>query len=315
MNETSSLQAIKPAAIRYIKLGPGGAWFDRCVDEGLIEFGHSSIEHTLAQSGNWPAVQAQFLAEGRSLSKAKDFLREIEDFYTLGPNCMWVTIGHGRLWWAFADADVFPIVEAGRGARARRVIGRWRDTDVEGVVLSLSSLSTRLTKVAAYRQTICRIEAADYLLRRISCQDDPVAVNAKVARGHMISSAQAMIEALDWRDFEVMVDLIFASSGWRRISAIGGSDQADTDLILEQAVTGERAFIQVKSRASQAVVDDYVGRFRASQIFSLMFFVCHSPSSNLQAPDDPKIHLWMGNTLAEQTVRAGLFDWLIERVR
>ena len=41
-----------------------------------------------------------------------------------------------------------------------------------------------------------------------------------------------------------------------------GENLTDVDLILEQPTTGERAFVQVKSKASQSTLDDYIGRFR-----------------------------------------------------
>nr|WP_293376269.1 restriction endonuclease [Phenylobacterium sp.] len=118
---------------------------------------------------------------------------------------------------------------------------------------------------------------------------------------------------MDWRDFELMVDLIFAASGWRRVSAVGGSEQADSDLILEQAATGERAFVQVKSAATPVVLHDYLDRFAASGL-DRMFFVCHSPKGRLEA-QQPGVHLWLGETLTEQAIKAGLFAWLIEKVR
>ena len=140
-------------------------------------------------------------------------------------------------------------------------------------------------------------------------------VQAQTARTALIASARTLIEQLDWRDFEVLVDLIFASGGWRRASGVGGSDQADTDLILEQPVSGERAFVQVKSRANAATLADYVGRFRAAVGFDRLFFICHSPLGGLQPVEAKNIHVWLGDRLAEQAVRAGLFDWLIEKAR
>ena len=92
-----------------------------------------------------------------------------------------------------------------------------------------------------------------------------------------------------------------------------GDTQADVDLVLEQPTTGERAFVQVKSKAGQAVLDDYVGRFRRSGAYQRMFFVCHSPKSLLSIEGDERLHLWAGDRLADAAVRAGLFDWLIER--
>jgi len=41
-----------------------------------------------------------------------------------------------------------------------------------------------------------------------------------------------------------------------------GETLADVDLIMEEPTTGERAFVQVKSKATQAILDDYLDRFR-----------------------------------------------------
>lgn len=308
------MDRLSPTAVRYIKLGPGGEWLRRCLADGMIEFGHASVPHALAAAGDWPAVEA-LLRQDRTPSKASDFLREVKDFYQLDADALWITIGEGKLWWAFAEPAVFAIEEAGRGARARRVIGAWRDTNLSGEVLRLGSLSTRLTKVAAYRQTLCRVEAEAYLVRRLNGEPEPSVEEAITARSNMTKSARSMIEMLDWRDFEVLVDLIFAGSGWRRSSGVGGSDQADTDLILEQAVTGERAFVQVKSAANAATLSDHVLRFQDSAIFDRAFFICHSPKANLTVPADSRIAVWLGDTLAEQAVKAGLFDWLLAKSR
>lgn len=307
------MDQLHPAAVRYIKLGPSGAWLRRCIEDGIVEFGHAAVPHAVAAAASRTELAKTFVEEGRSASKATDFAREIADFYELGSDCLWITIGEGRLWWCFAEAEVMPCTGEDRGARYRRVVDRWRDSDINGRVLSLGSLSTRLTKVAAYRQTLCRVEAEDYLLRRINAVVDPAVARAQQAQAETIASARALIEGLDWRDFEVLVDLIFAGSGWRRSSGVGGSDQADSDLVFEQAVTGEHAFVQVKSRASAATLKDYIDRFRGSPGFDRLFFVCHSPTGALPPVDDPDVHVWLGDKLAEQAVRAGLLEWLIKK--
>jgi hypothetical protein len=308
-----TLQPLQPTAVRYIKLGPAGAWFERCVREGLLELGYREIPHEVAQAGAWDEASAILVEQGRTAGKAKSFTREVRDFYTTGPECLWIAVGQGRLWWAFADAAVEPLDEPGRGARMRRVIGQWNDHSLTGERLDLSRLSTRLTKVASYQQTICAVSETDYLLRRLNGDENPAVTRAQAAGSELASAAMDLIRSLDWRDFELMVDLIFAGSGWRRVSAVGGSDQADSDLILEQAVTGERAFVQVKSRASRAVFADYVGRFHASSL-DRMFFVCHSPQGDLGTV--PRgVAVWSGDKLADQAVNAGLFHWLIEKAR
>jgi len=73
--------------------------------------------------------------------------------------------------------------------------------------------------------------------------------------------------------------------------------------------------VQVKSKATASTLADYLDRFGAAVGFDRLFFVCHSPSAKLQAPEAPNVHVWLGDRLAEQVVRAGLFDWLIEKAR
>lgn len=42
----------------------------------------------------------------RTAGKAKDSMREVQDFYTLDPECLWITFADGYLWWGFAAPEV-----------------------------------------------------------------------------------------------------------------------------------------------------------------------------------------------------------------
>ncbi len=305
---------ITPTKIRYIKLGSGGRWAGRGLERGEMHFGYATVPHELCLNQDWDAVVGLLIAAGRSPGKAKDAKREIRDFYTLGSDCLWVTFADGHLWWAFADPQVVWLGtdDEAQGARMREVRDGWHKTDITGKPLRSDGLSTILTQVAAYRQTICRIKPEAYLLRRINAVEEPVVARAREARSAMVAVAAEMIAALHWADFETLVDLIFARSGWQRVSRVGGG-LTDVDLILEQPATGEKAFVQVKSKAGQAVLDDYVDRFRHSGTYQRMFFVCHSPKGTLSTEGDSRLHVWAGDRLADAAVRAGLFDWLTER--
>jgi hypothetical protein len=305
---------LQPTAVRYIKLGPGGAWAHRCLSEGWVELDHAAVPHGVAAAGDWGRVRALFLERGSDPGKATGYTRELRDFYTLPETALWITIANGRLWWTFAAVEVVEGQGRGTAARARRSIGGWRDKSVLGEPLLLNELSTRLTSVAAYQQTICGVREADYLVRRLNGEPEPAVGRALAAQAELTAAAGDLIQGLHWRDFELLVDLIFAGSGWRRVSAVGGSDQADSDLVLEQAVTGERAMVQVKSSADQAVIDDYAGRFRAGG-WDRCFLVCHSPKGQLRAPADPAFHLWQGEALSRQATDAGLLPWLIAKTR
>jgi hypothetical protein len=60
----------------------------------------------------------------------------------------------------------------GKLIRMRRTIRDWKNCNIEGKPIRAAELSSRLAKVAAYRQTICEVEASDYLLRNINKDED-----------------------------------------------------------------------------------------------------------------------------------------------
>ena len=143
---------INPTAIRYIKLGPKNRWFESCRTHNRIELGHSAVPHELAETGGREAVAAFHMAAGKNASKATDYAREISDFYHLDEHALWVTFAEGCLWWAFARQGVEMLGETEEhGSRAdpsRSVVKQGR----ERAVLKYADLSTRLTKVSAYRR-------------------------------------------------------------------------------------------------------------------------------------------------------------------
>ena len=182
---------------------------------------------------------------------------------------------------------------------------------MNGKPLRLAALSSKLTKVGNYQATICRVPEEKYLLRRINGIEEPVIGRAKEARRAMISVTIDMIRGLHWADFETLTDLIFARAGWQRSTRLG-KNLTDIDLEMEQPTTGEVAFVQVKSKARQAVLDDYLNRFRRSGC-DRFFYVCHTAQGKLRLPNEPRIHLFEGERLADAAVKNGLYDWLIER--
>ena len=298
------MNPIDPKEIRYIKLGAGGKWVQLSHDRGEIHFSHRTVPHDLCVRGDWDAVDRHLVDHGRSPAKAKDAAREIRDFYTLGADSLWITFADGHLWWAFAAPEVVWLgaEEDGRGARMRRTVDGWRKTNIKGEPLRTDHLSTKLTQVAAYRQTICRVKEADYLIRRINGVDEPVVARAREVRQAMVAVASELIAGLHWAEFETLVDLIFSRSGWQRVSRVGET-QADVDLVVEQPSTGETAFVQVKSKAGPSVLRDYIDRFRRSGTHDRLFFVCHSPTGALSVDGETGLHVWAGDRLADAAVK------------
>ncbi len=303
-----------PPHVRYIKLGPGGQWARRCFARDELHFGEASDPIDVCLNADWEGARKHMVETlGRSPGPATDAVREFRDFFALPAGTLWVTFSDGHLWWSTCEAEVFDLrgTPGQHGAVMRKVYG-WQKTSILGEPLRVDFLSTRLSKVAAYQRTICRIEDAEYLLRKINGLEEPGTLRAREAMAGVVVCAQEMIARLHEREFELLADLLLTHLGWSRISALGGP-MPDVDLIIEQLATGERAFVQVKSRATQAVVDDYIDRFRASGL-DRMFFLCHSAKGALSCRDERKAHIWTGDELAEKAITAGLFKWLIDRI-
>lgn len=305
---------VAPGDVRYIKLGPGGAWFDHARENNLLELGHQVVSHDLSRARDKAAIRTAFVENG-SDKAATDFAREVWEFVHLPKGSLWITFARGLMWWCEAGEKVFELgVSPDHGFRARELSRPWRCTDLAGVPLRIEGLSGRLTKVAAYRRSVCRVEAADYAVRLINALPSLHVAPAANAMAAMIAVTRSMLADLDPADFETLVDLVFLRGGWRRVSRLGGI-QADTDLVLVEPISGERAFVQVKSEADATTLADYVARYHASVGFSRMFFVVHSPQIALPSPADPSIAVWQGDVVAERAVEAGLFSWLLEHSR
>jgi len=306
---------IECAEVRYIKLG-GGNWADVSLDQGELHFGYYGAAHDLGLALDGDAIRKFYLESGRDGRAASEVARQVLDFYGLGADCLWITFARGYLWWTFADAQVHWLgrdEKASRGERIRKSIGGWKNVDIKGHPLSMASLSTKLTRVANYRRTICAVRERDYLLRRINGEEEPIIAAANQAREALIDATAAAIKSLHWADFETLVDIVFSRSGWHRISAVGGR-QETIDLELEQPITGERIAVQVKSRSDQRRLDDFIARADKAGSHDRLFFVCHSPAGNLSVGDRPDVHVWSGREFAGTVLRLGLHDWVLEKL-
>jgi hypothetical protein len=250
------LSKVQPKDIRYIKLGDGGRWAEHSLSDGVLCFGYHSIPHEVCERKDWDGVR-NLLSDRKSEGAQTAGVTELSTFYELGEDCLWITFADGHLWWAFAHPKVQWTGDATSDgpSRKRVTLDGWHRTDIFGKPLRVAALSSKLTKVANFRATICKVAEEDYLLRRINGIKEPVVARANEARSAMMVVAVEMIRGLHWADFETMTGLIFARSGWQRSTRMG-ENLTDIDLVMEQPTTGEIAFVQVKSKTGQATIDD-----------------------------------------------------------
>jgi hypothetical protein len=299
--------------VRYIKLGTGGNWVDLCLKENSLLIDHREVPHEVAATRDRAVIrdhliQCHHLSKARASGKA----REILDFYDEDEQAIWITFANGFLYWCRAEAEVIDLgADNSIGTKMRLCGSPWSNQSHGGKVLRIGELNGHLTRTAAYRQTICSVAAKDYLLAKLNDEDLPEVSNAIAAKETMEAAIADLIGILTWRDFELLVDLIFVSSGWRRTGAIGGTQETvDTELVLPS--TGERAFVQIKSEMTPTELNDYVNRFELRDE-DRMFFVYHTAASAV-ATVKPNVTVIDRAHLAALVMEAGLAGWLIQKV-
>lgn len=299
------------SSVRYIKLGPSGAWEGLCLAEGTLRLGHREVPHALAMFRDRGVIRAHLLARGIDSAAASDKAREIADFYDGDESVLWITFSRGMLWWCRAAGEVVGLdSDKGKGSRLRRALAPWSNRTLGGAPLPMHALSGRLTRTAGYRKTICSVEAAPYLIARLEDRVEPDVAAATAARSALVDALTSLVRRLTWQDFELLVDLVFAASGWRRTGAIGGA-QKTVDIELELPSTGERAFVQVKSSTTAAEFERYRDELSARPE-ARMFYVFHTAAGAAPA-EAPGITTIGPDRIAEMSLSAGLADWIIRK--
>jgi hypothetical protein len=310
-----ALRRITATAGRYIKLGTKGGWEPLCLKDGTLRLGFYKVPHELGLAGDKEAIK-QIYAD-MDAGAASDQARQVLQFYDPSNTIIWITFADGFLWWCKAapqveyfgdNRDRYP-----EGSRLRRTIGGWSNHSIQGKQLRIIDLKGELTKTAAYRKTICDLKPhlLDYLLRKINDEDLPEVKVAQQAMDDLLASLRTMIAMLHWRDFELLVELVFSHSGWQRVSVVGGATKT-TDIELVLPVTGERAMVQIKSQTDQAELEDYIAAFNRWDRQRL-FYVYHTAKTPILSAQDPRVTVIGPDRLSSFVLRAGLVEWLLEK--
>jgi hypothetical protein len=298
--------------VRYIKLGEGGVWEKECLEKGIIRFGFGSSNaerFPICMERRWDDLTKSFVAEGKNRGTATRFTNETRLFFEDDGSTLWIIFVGERLCWGLLESSA-PERHADGDGVWRAVASGWRWTDRNGESLTKDRLSGDLTKIAAYQGTSCNVDVAEYLIRRINGQKAPEVERAIVAAKEMKSSVLELMKLLGPRDFEILVDLVFSTSGWRR-QGIVGKTQKTLDLDLTLPSTGERAFVQVKSKTTSVELAEYVGKLNELGPYDRMFYVYHSGEATT---DDDRVIVVNPEKLAELVLDAGLANWLIRKV-
>ena len=302
---------MKVAADRayYIKLGRGGEWEAECLREGTLRFGYRETPHEFCTAGEWDRVRDFWTERRGDAGTAARDTNQIRAFYEAGEGDLFITFANGLLHWCRPAGPVEVLAD---GWRQRATVAGWSNQSAEGTPLSADRLSGHLLKVQMFRGTICQVKPFAYLLRKLNDELSPELAAAEEAERLLMDAIVRMMGLLTWQDFELLVDLVFSASGWRRVGVIG-RNQKTVDLELILPTTGERAFVQIKSQADNASLREYAARFDEAELYERMFFVWHTGSVTAGDGLDG-ITLIGPERLSRMVVDAGLSSWLREKV-
>jgi hypothetical protein len=294
----------------YIKLGKGGEWEEDNISNSRARIGWKDVDLDLIHSEDWQKIRQTCQQNAASPSAATTDFRALQSFSQSTNSDIWITFHDSRLWWCRLSGKV---VED--GISKYRKVDEWRATDVNGEPLLINKVSGRLAQLQAFRGTICKVHAIDDLRHLINATHSAAYREALEAKVTLAERLEKAITALHWKDFELLVDLIFRASGWRRISKLGES-MKNVDLELEDPITGDLYQVQVKSKASKQTFDDYAERY--SDEFRKFYFVVHSFEDDslrkYESTPESDVQLIKPRRLAEMAIDSGLVNWIIGKV-
>lgn len=305
-----------PASVRYVKNGPGGSWWPDAKNRSRLHAGWSHVPHDLIQSIDATAITALVRRHYGSKPGATQDANALLTLLEEPSKHIWVTFEDGFLWWSTVRDPVTLNDDdsPGRGHFWLELDRPWQNQSLAGRYLAASELPGIVTSTAGFKGTVCEPKGWREILRLIRDEDDPDAAAAKEARLAYQGAIAALVARLGPKDFEVLVDLILARSGWTRLAKIGGATEG-VDVEVENPAIDEIAFVQVKAAADQRVLEDYIHRFRQRRArYARMVFAVHSPRGVLKSPPGEPIQVWDDAKVSELVVRLGLGDWVTKRI-
>ena len=282
--------------------------------------------------GGWKFLPKELLTEP-DFSRIKAILDDCYDTQTTATNQLgqlnkllvhpsqhlWVTFEDGCMWWCTVGDAIEPNPQGEsyqRGHFWLKCDRPWSNYSLDKLrLLNETDLPGKVTMVKRTQNTVAKPRAEEAIRRIILGQKDPAALASANARGQYELAVKPMIQRLSWKDFELLINLILDRTGWVRRSSLGGTTEG-IDLEVENWATEERAFVQVKSQASQATLDDYVRRFNEREHYARMIFAVHTPvTDDLVAPHQRRpIQIWHDDRLAQLVVHLGLGEWVEAKV-
>lgn len=305
-----------PSSVRYVKNGRSGRWWKSAQRNGQIHAGWKSIPDELLLKKDIPAIETLLRDQYGEKPGARQDINQVLQLLDAPSKHVWITFEDDFMWWCiFHDGVTCREGETADCGHFWLTCSRpWSNTSLTGRLLAKSELPGTVTTTAGFRATVCTPKDSEAILRLIKGETDEDAINSADRRREYELAVHKIVQRLSPQDFEQLVGLILARTGWERIATTGGAREG-VDVEAENPAAGEIAFVQVKSTAGQDVLDYYVELFtQRREYYKRMIFVVHTPRGRLVAPRELPVQVWTGEKVAELVVRLGLGKWVESRL-
>lgn len=231
---------------------------------------------------------------------------------------VFITFHKGLLHWCNLDDSP---VEEDLTSKFRKTKNGWSCKSLNDSTKALSSndISGRISKTQAFQGTLCRYKdtekdnEVEIINRIINGSQNPNVEKIKKFKYEISKLTIELLQHLHWKDCEILSDLIFIQSGWRRVSMQGGSMEF-TDMEYFDPINNEKYAVQIKSGASKKDFEKYEKDF-SNRGFRKLFFVVFNPDISLAnlKTERSEVEILSGDKLAALIFDLGLLEWVLKK--
>jgi len=296
----------------FIKLGSSGKWAKNCFETNRIRIGWNNIPVNLIRQKEWEEIYRINRITAKDDGSATRDSNALKNIIEANETTIFITFENSVMFWA-KPSDIITIDEDDI-SKFRIVDGSWSNKDVSGNLLFINKLPGAITKVQRFSGTSCSVRDIDILRRLINCQTNEYFKNICKAKEELEKSIENAIKILHWKDFELLVDLIFRETGWKRISALGESMKF-VDLELKDPITDDLYQVQVKSATTKKQFKKYVTDFD-NENYRRLFYIVHTCDDDIRDHsllEGKDVEVWTVKEISIAVVKYGLVEWVIEK--
>lgn len=302
----------------YVKLGQNASYLDDCINGKYVQLGFGLNEVNLFNcfiKEQWEGLRNIYLTQGNA-GRAGNFIGQLTRARSADKDLVWLTIERGHLFWAQTKKDA-EWIKNDKGVTLE--VERWSKLDATGNPLSYDRVPGWLMSTAQYRGTVCNAAAgetgqrAESIRRLLAGENSAARTTLRKNEDALKGAIGNAVNELAPKDFELLVELIFSKSGWRRIG-IFGRTMTDVDLAMELPTTGELAVVQIKSQAAGPQFQEFLQNVVAKWTCDKFFWIQHTGAIPALPEDNSKVVIWNLEKISEQVLESGLVSWLGNKI-